>query len=34
MIFEIFVPYFEICGIKITPLVDKIEPGKVVEVIV
>jgi len=32
MIFEYFLPLFEICGIKINPMVKNIKPGASVEI--
>jgi hypothetical protein len=30
--FEIIVPYFEVCGIKLTPVVKVLKPGQVVQI--
>lgn len=32
MIFEFFLPKFEICGIKLTPMVERIKPEESVEI--
>ena len=34
MIFEFFLPYYEICGLKMTPMVETVEVGKTKEVII
>lgn len=33
MIFEFFLPYYEICGLKMTPMVSRLRPNETVEII-
>lgn len=32
MIFEFFLPLFEVCGLKINPMVSKIKPDQEIEI--